>query len=70
MDKLFKIMTYSWLVLALVSACMAVYFLTIKDTDNALFFIFAFLISAVLFLLRRYQLKKHTAQMNAKSPKK
>ncbi|MBS1636461.1 MAG: hypothetical protein JST26_11140 [Bacteroidetes bacterium] len=70
MDKIFKILTYSWLVLAVVSACMAVYFLSIKDTDNALFFIFAFLISAVLFLLRRYQLKKHQAQINAQNKKK
>lgn len=61
MNKMLRIMELVWLCAAGLSAIAAVYFLVMKDTDNAIFFVFAFLISAVLHLLRKYQRKKQEA---------
>lgn len=44
-----------WLVTALGCAAITVYFLVTKDNDSALYFLFIFLISAIMYFLRRYQ---------------
>jgi len=58
MEQLFKILTVFWFWAAIASAIATGYFLVQKDTDSALFFLFAFVISVIQFLLRRYQRKK------------
>lgn len=64
MSKFFKILEIIWLVLALGSACIAVYFLITKDTDSALYFTFVFIIASIMYLLRRYQRKNQDRLMN------
>jgi hypothetical protein len=64
MSKFFKILEIIWLVLALGSSCIAVYFLITKDTDSALYFTFVFIIASIMYLLRRYQRKNQDRLMN------
>lgn len=61
MNKLFKILEIVWLCTAGLTAIVAVYFLIIKDMDASIFFTFAFVISAIMYLLRKYQRKKQEA---------
>lgn len=56
-NKLFKILETIWLITALGCAAISVYFLITKDTDSALYFVFIFVISSIMYLLRRYQRK-------------
>lgn len=70
MNKLFKILEIVWLCTAGVTAIIAVYFLIMKDTDAALFFTFAFVISSVMYLLRKYQRKKQEAFLQSQNTKK
>lgn len=69
MNKLFRVLELLWLFTAIAAALVAVYFLVINDRDGALFFIFAFLTSAVLYLLRRYQRKRHESFQSSKNKK-
>lgn len=55
MNKFFRIMELIWLAGAIIGVAAAVYFLIIKDSDSALFFVAFFIISSVMFLTRRYQ---------------
>lgn len=55
MNKFFRILELVWLVTALGCAAITVYFLVTKDNDSALYFLFIFLISAIMYFLRRYQ---------------
>ncbi len=69
MNKLFKILEVIWLCTAGLTALISVYFLVMKDNDAALFFVFAFLIAAVMYLLRRYQRKKQEAFLRSQQKK-
>lgn len=69
MNKLFKILEVIWLCTAGLTALIAVYFLVMKDNDASLFFVFAFLISAIMYLLRRYQRKKQEAFLRSQQKK-
>ncbi|MES2565310.1 MAG: DUF6526 family protein [Bacteroidota bacterium] len=55
MSKFFRVLEIIWLIIALVCAGIAVYFLILKDTDSALYFVFVFIIASIMYLLRRYQ---------------
>lgn len=57
MNKLFKALEIFWLVAALGSAAIAIYFLITGNREDALYFSFVFLIGSVMYLLRRYQRK-------------
>lgn len=57
MNKFFKILEIIWLVAALASAVIAVYFLIIKDNEGALYFVFVFIIASIMYLLRKHQRK-------------
>lgn len=57
MNKFFRILETVWLITAIGCAGIAVYFLITKDTDSALYFTFVFIISSIMYLLRRYQRK-------------
>jgi lipid-A-disaccharide synthase-like uncharacterized protein len=72
MNKLFKALEIFWLVAALGSACIAVYFLIMGNRQDALYFSFVFLIGSIMYLLRRYQRKNQDkiSQANQMPPKK
>lgn len=55
MNKFFRIMELIWLAGAVIGAVAAVYFLIIKDSDSALYFVAFFVISSIMYLTRRYQ---------------
>ncbi len=55
MNKLFKALEIFWLIAALGSAGIAVYFLITGSREDALYFSFVFLIGSIMYLLRRYQ---------------
>lgn len=69
MSKFFKILEIIWLVVALGCAAITVYFLIIKDTDSALYFVFVFIIASIMYLLRRYQ-RKNQDRLNNNQPRK
>jgi Flp pilus assembly protein TadB len=69
MNKFFKILEIIWLITALGCAAITVYFLIIKDTDSALYFVFVFIIAAIMYLLRRYQ-RKNQERFNNNQPRK
>lgn len=64
MSKFFKILEIIWLIMALLCAGIAVYFLIIKDNDSALYFVFVFIIASIMYLLRRYQRKNQDRLAN------
>lgn len=64
MSKFFKILEIIWLIIALLCAGVAVYFLIIKDNDSALYFVFVFIIASIMYLLRRYQRKNQDRLAN------
>ncbi|MES2761431.1 MAG: DUF6526 family protein [Bacteroidota bacterium] len=64
MSKFFRVLEIIWLIVALLCAGIAVYFLIIKDTDSALYFVFVFIISSIMYLLRRYQRKNQDRLAN------
>ncbi len=57
MDKIFKLLEYFWLITAITCAGIAVYFLITEQRMDALYFTGVFFISAIMYLLRRYQRK-------------
>jgi hypothetical protein len=52
MNKLFRALEIFWLVAALGSAGIAVYFLIMGNRQDALYFSFVFLIGSIMYLLR------------------
>ncbi len=64
MSKFFRILEMIWLITALGCAGIAVYFLILKDTDSALYFVFVFIIASIMYLLRRYQRKNQDRLAN------
>lgn len=69
MRLFFKILEMVWLTAALSCAAIAVYFLIKKDTESALYFIFVFIISSIMYLLRRYQ-RKNQDRLAKNEPRK
>ena len=69
MSKFFKVLEIIWLITALSCASVTIYFLIIKDTDSALYFIFVFIIASIMYLLRRYQ-RKNQDRLNNNQPRK
>lgn len=59
--KIFKALELIWLFCAAISVGITIYFLIIKDTDSALYFLFMFFISGIMYLLRKYQRKRQEA---------
>ncbi len=67
--KIFKILEVIWLVIALMAACICVYFIITGDKDSGIFFFFFFLIGGIMFMLRRYQRKKQETRQQKPSEK-
>lgn len=55
--KLFTLMMRMWLAGVAIGIGGTIYFLIIKDNDSAVFFFGFFILSAVLYLLRKRQIK-------------
>lgn len=68
--KIFRALEYLWLGTAAIAVAATIYFIVIKDTDSALYFFFVFLIGAVMYLVRRYQRKKHESNTASFPPEK
>lgn len=65
-DTQIKIMIFLerlWLVAALLGVGLTVYFLITKDNDSALFFLGFFILSGLLYLLRKRQRVRYQGRM-------
>lgn len=65
--KIFIFLERLWLVAATLGVVCVVYFLIMKDNDSALFFFGFFILSGLLYILRKRQRVKHQAQLKAKA---
>jgi asparagine N-glycosylation enzyme membrane subunit Stt3 len=68
--SLFIIMERLWLIGALIGIGFTIYFLVGKESDSALFFLGFFILSAVLYSLRKYQRKKFEIANNMRKDEK
>ena len=64
--KIFIFLERLWLVAAALGVCCVVYFLIIKDNDSALFFFGFFILSGLLYILRKRQRVRYQKQLNDK----
>jgi len=69
-NNLFIIIERLWLFGALCGAAFTVYFLIQKDNDSALFFFGFFILSALLYILRKSQRKKQETYLKNKKENK
>jgi uncharacterized membrane protein YfcA len=65
-ENLFKLLEKLWLAGAGIGVICCVYFLTQKDNDSALFFFGFFILSSVIYILRRKQRIKHQEYLDQK----
>lgn len=64
--NLFKIMEKLWLAGAAIGVIFCVYFLIMKDNDSALFFFAFFLLSGLIYILRKKQRISHEKYLEEK----
>lgn len=62
--KVFVFLERLWLIAAILGVACVVYFLVIKDNDSALFFFGFFILSGILYLLRKRQRIRYQKQLN------
>lgn len=62
--KVFVFLERLWLIAAILGVACVVYFLIIKDNDSALFFFGFFILSGILYLLRKRQRVRYQKQQN------
>lgn len=58
MEKVVRFLKYMWLMIAAISLCIAIYHLVFTGIGDALFFLFFALMAALLFYVRKRQLKR------------
>ncbi len=58
-NKIFIFLERLWLVAAILGILCVIYFLILRDNDSALFFFGFFILSSVLYLMRKRQRKRH-----------
>jgi hypothetical protein len=68
-NNLFIILERMWLVGAGCGILGTIYFLIVKDNDSALFFFAFFILSGVIYLVRKSQRKKQEAYLKSKEKK-
>ncbi|MBI3232600.1 MAG: hypothetical protein HYZ42_00920 [Bacteroidetes bacterium] len=68
--KIFLFLERLWLVAAALGVLCVVYFLIMKDNDSALFFFGFFILSGLLYLLRKRQRVKHQNFLKQKEEQK
>lgn len=66
--KIFIFLERLWLVAAILGVVCVVYFLLMKDNDSALFFFGFFILSGLLYLLRKRQRVRHQANIASRPP--
>lgn len=59
-----------WLTGAILGMLCVIYFLINKDNDSAVFFLGFFILSSVIYLMRKRQRKKHTAYLEQQEAQK
>ncbi len=69
-SRTFVFLERLWLVGAILGAGCVVFFLITKDNDSALFFLGFFILSSVIYLLRKRQRKRHEEQLKFKASQK
>ena len=62
-QKIFIFLERLWMVAAILAVCLVVYFLLTKDNDSALFFIGFFILSGLLYLMRKRQRVRYQEQL-------
>jgi uncharacterized membrane protein YhhN len=62
--KIFRFLERLWLVAAGLGVALVVYFLVTKDNDSALFFFGFFILSGLLYLLRKRQRVRYEKQLS------
>jgi uncharacterized membrane protein YhhN len=65
-SKVFIFLERLWLVAAALGVCCVVYFLIIKDNDSALFFFGFFILSGLLYIMRKRQRVRYQKQLEQK----
>lgn len=65
--KVYVFLERLWLVAAILGVACVVYFLIVKDNDSALFFFGFFILSALLYILRKRQRVKYQKHAMDKS---
>jgi hypothetical protein len=63
-SKIYVFLERLWLVAAILGVGCVVYFLIVKDNDSALFFFGFFIISGLLYILRKRQRIKYQKYLN------
>ena len=58
MEKVVKFLQYMWLMVAIVSFCIACYHLVYTGVTDALFFFFFTAMATLLFFVKKRQLKR------------
>ena len=58
MEKVVRFLQYMWLIIAIISCCIAIYHLIYTGVTDALFFFFFTGMAALLFYVRKRQLKR------------
>ena len=66
----FKFLERLWLVGAILGVICVIYFILTKDNDSALFFFGFFILSAVIYLMRKRQRKRHEGYLKHKDEEK
>jgi hypothetical protein len=66
-SKVYIFLERLWLVASILGVCCVVYFLITKDNDSALFFFGFFILSALLYLLRKRQRVKYQKTLQGKN---
>jgi hypothetical protein len=64
--KIFVFLERLWMVACILGIGCTVYFLIVKDNDSALFFFGFFILSGLLYILRRRQRVKYQKQFKDK----
>jgi uncharacterized membrane protein YfcA len=65
--RIFIFLERLWLVAAIIGIIGVVYFLITRDNDSALFFFGFFILSALLYLLRKRQRVKHQEYLDRRA---
>ena len=66
-NRIFVFLERLWLVAAILGILCVVFFLVIKDNDSALFFFGFFILSAILYLMRKRQRQRHEKHIQFKN---
>lgn len=64
--KIYIFLERLWMVAAVLGVLLTVYFLVVRDNDSALFFLGFFILSGLLYLLRKRQRVKYQGYMKSK----